>query len=127
MSQTAPASVEALVAPGETTVKASKGGTRRQLRGSTLLLTGQVFSRGANFATQILIVRYLSQADYGAFAYALSIVTLATSLTIFGLDRAVTRYVSIYHEQRDYNRMFGTLVMVFGTIISLGLAIVLLF
>ena len=127
MSQTAPASVEALVASGETTVGVRKGGTRRQLRGSSLLLAGQVFSRGANFATQILIVRYLSQADYGAFAYALSIVTLATSLTIFGLDRAVTRYVSIYHEQRDYNRMFGTLVMVFGTITSLGLATVLLF
>ncbi len=127
MSQTIPPPAETLAAPSGTTVGIRKGGTRRQLRGSSLLLAGQIFSRGANFATQILIVRYLSQAEYGAFAYALSIVSLTTSLIIFGLDRAVTRYVPIYHEQRDFDRMFGTLVMVFGMIISLGVSTLLLF
>ena len=120
MSQPVSTSVEATVGPKTTR-------TRRQLRGSSLLLLGQIFSKGANFATQVLIVRYLTQSDYGAFAYALSIVSLTTSFTIFGLDRAVTRFVSIYHENRDYDRMFGTLIMVVGTILSLGLSVVLLF
>ncbi|MCC6169009.1 MAG: flippase [Caldilineaceae bacterium] len=120
MSQTASASVTPSVGPKTTR-------TRRQLRGSSLLLLGQIFSKGANFATQILIVRYLSQSDYGAFAYALSIVALAHSFTTFGLDRAVTRFVPIYHEQQDYNRLFGTLLMVVGTILSVGLSVVLLF
>ena len=114
MSQTASASVTPSVGPKTTRA-------RRQLRGSSLLLLGQIFSKGANFATQILIVRYLSQSDYGAFAYALSIVALAHSFTTFGLDRAVTRFVPIYHEQQDYNRLFGTLLMVVGTILSVGL------
>lgn len=120
MSQTASASVAPSTGPKTTR-------TRRQLRGSSLLLLGQIFSKGANFATQILIVRYLSQSDYGAFAYALSIVALAHSITTFGLDRAVTRFIPIYHEQQDYNRLFGTLLMVVGIIVSLGLSIILLF
>jgi O-antigen/teichoic acid export membrane protein len=120
MSQPASASVAPTVSPKTTR-------TRRQLRGSSLLLLGQVFSKGANFATQILIVRYLSQSDYGAFAYALSIVALAHSITTFGLDRAVTRFIPIYHEQEDYNRLFGTLLMVTGMVVSLGLSIILLF
>ena len=120
MSQPASASVTPSIAPKTTR-------TRRQLRGSSLLLLGQVFSKGANFATQILIVRYLSQSDYGAFAYALSIVALASSITTFGLDRAVTRFVPIYHEKEDYDRLFGTLLMVVGVTLSLGVSIVLLF
>lgn len=100
--------------------------TKRQIRGSSLLLAGRLLSRGLNFAVQIMIVRYLSKTDYGAFAYALSIVTLCQNLATFGLDRAITRFVPIYHEQHDYNKLFGTIIMVVSTILSLGLAMALL-
>ena len=102
------------------------GATRKQVRGSTLLLAGRLLSLGVNFAVQILIVRYLTKADYGAFAYALSIVTLVQSVVVFGLDRAVTRFVPIYDERGEHAKAFGTLVMVVGSVLSLGLAAVLL-
>ena len=105
------------VAPPETTDKA---GTRRQIRGSSLLLVGRLVSKGVNFAVQVLTVRYLVKSDYGAFAYALSIVAIGTTFVTFGLDRAVTRFVPIYHEHRDYNKMFGTLALVLGAILTLG-------
>jgi hypothetical protein len=77
--------------------------TRRQIRGSSLLLVGRFLSRGVTFAVQILIVRYLSKSDYGAFAYALSIVTLGTTVVTFGLDRAITRFVPIAgHNRGDF-------------------------
>jgi O-antigen/teichoic acid export membrane protein len=101
--------------------------TRRQIRGSSLLLVGRFLSRGVTFAVQILIVRYLSKSDYGAFAYALSIVTLGTTVVTFGLDRAITRFVPIYHERGDYNKLFGAIILVMSTILSLGLALILLF
>src|SRR3989337_1005401 len=101
--------------------------TRRQIRGSSLLLIGQFISKGINFAVQVLIVRYLTKSDYGAFAYALSIVAVGETIATFGLDRAITRFVPIYHEQRDYNKMVGTIFMVLGTMLSLGIALVLVF
>ena len=101
--------------------------TRRQIRGSSLLLVGRFLSMGVNFAVQVLIVRYLTKSDYGAFAYALSIVTLGATLVTFGLDRAITRFVPIYHERRDYNKLFGAIILVMSTILSLGLALILLF
>jgi O-antigen/teichoic acid export membrane protein len=100
--------------------------TRRQIRGSGLLLSGRLLSMGVNLATQVLIVRYLSKTDYGAFAYALSIAALGQSIATFGLDRAITRFVPIFHEQRNYNKLFGTIIMVISTILSLGLAMALL-
>lgn len=112
------------VAPPKTT---EKDGTRRQIRGSSLLLVGRFVSKGVNFAVQVLTVRYLMKSDYGAFAYALSVVAIGTTFVTFGLDRAVTRFVPIYHEKRDYNKMFGTLVLVLSTILALGVGGVLLF
>ena len=59
--------------------------TRKQIRGSSLLLGGRFISLGINFAIQIMIVRYLSKADYGAWAYVISLVSLGVSVATFGL------------------------------------------
>ena len=100
--------------------------TRTQIRGSSLLLAGRLLAVAMNFAILVLIVRYLSKADYGAFAYALSIAALGANLATFGLDRSITRFVPIYEEQGRYDKMLGTIVMVTGTILSLSLTAILL-
>src|ERR687891_388910 len=64
---------------------AGDAATRKQIRGSSLLLVGRVLSLGVNFGVQVLIVRYLTKADYGAFAYALSLVALGSSIASLGL------------------------------------------
>lgn len=97
---------------------------RQQIRGSSLLLVGRVLSIGVNLLVQVLIVRYLSKQDYGAFAYVLSLVTAGQTVVTLGLDRAVTRFLPLYHEQQDDARLGGTLVMVLGTIALLGTVMV---
>lgn len=101
--------------------------TSRQIRGSSLMLFGRAISMGLNFLVQVLVVRYFAdaKASYGAFSYALSIVALVQTIATFGLDRAVTRFLSIYHEREEYDKLFGTLTMVIGTILTLGTAAIL--
>lgn len=77
-----------------------------------------------NLAAHVVIVRYLSKADYGAFAYGLSIALVGQTLAVFGLDRAISLFVPIYHERRDYRKLFGTIALVVGTILAIGLAII---
>lgn len=113
------------IEPLEPRSRAAPSAASTQIRGSTLLLVGRTLSMAVNFVVQILIVRYLAKTDYGAFAYALSIVAFGQSLVTFGLDRAVTRFIPIYDEQRADDKLFGTLVMVTGTILSLGVALLL--
>ncbi|MBK9715636.1 MAG: flippase [Kouleothrix sp.] len=117
-------SIEAV--PLETKPREKHSSTSRQIRGSSLMLVGRALSMAVTFGIQVLIVHHLTKANYGAFAYALSFVTLGQTLATFGLDRAITRFVPIYHERKDYDRMFGTMLMVLGTVISLGLCVVLL-
>ncbi len=100
--------------------------TRKQIRGSSLLLGGRFISLGINFAIQILIVRYLSKADYGSWAYAVSLVSLGVSVATFGLDRSITRFIPIYDEEKAYDKLWGTIVMVTSTVLSISLGLILL-
>jgi O-antigen/teichoic acid export membrane protein len=99
---------------------------RSHIRGSSLLLAGRLLSLASNFLVQVLLVRCLTKGDYGAFAYALSLVSLGSSIAACGLDKAASRFVPLYEEQRDYPRMFGALLLAVGVILSLGLLLVLL-
>lgn len=102
------------------------GATRSHVRGSSLFLAGRSLSLVVNFAVQVLIARYLTTTEYGAFAYALSLVAFGEVAVTVGLDRAISRFLPIYEERGDWPRLFGTLIMVIGTVLSLGLCLVLL-
>lgn len=110
----------------EAPVPATDQATKKHLRGSTLLLTGRVVAMVANFLIQVLIVRYLSKSDYGAFAYALSLVSLGSSLTVFGFDKTVTRFLPGYQERGEYHKVFGSLIMMASSVFSLGFFLVLI-
>jgi O-antigen/teichoic acid export membrane protein len=99
---------------------------RRQIRGSSLLLSGRVISLGLNLLTQVLIVRTLSKEGYGVFAYALSVATIGEGIVGLGLHRAIARYVPIFDEDGDRSRMLGTIVLALGATLGAGLAAVLL-
>jgi O-antigen/teichoic acid export membrane protein len=100
--------------------------SKKHIRGSSVLLAGRFFSLGVNFAVQVLTVRYLSKSDYGAFAYALSVASIASTMVVLGLDKTITRFIPIYQEQRDYNKVFGTIIMSLGSTLSFGLALIVL-
>jgi O-antigen/teichoic acid export membrane protein len=119
-------SVSASASADAVAASAGDAAARKQIRGSSLLLVGRVVSLGVNFAVQIIVIRYLSKSDYGAFAYALSLVGLGASIATFGLDRSITRFIPIYDEQGNYGKLFGTLVMAVGTVTSIGLISVVL-
>lgn len=90
------------------------------IRGSSLMLAGRTLSMSITFVTQMLTVRYLSKEDFGAFAYALSMVALVQSVLALGLDRSDTRFLCLYDEQCDARRFRGVLVTELACILSLG-------
>lgn len=96
------------------------------MRGSSLLLFGRLFSLVVNLAAQVLVVRAFSKSDYGAFAYALSMIAMAQHVSLLGLNKAVARFVPIFQERGDYRAVFGTILTALATVIGLGLALMFL-
>jgi O-antigen/teichoic acid export membrane protein len=85
------------------------------------MLVGRVLSMATSFVAQVVVVRYLSKEDYGHFGYAWSVVLLLQSVLALGLDRADTRFLSLYDERRDHARFFGVLAVEVVTIAATGL------
>ena len=70
---------QVLAAASRSRQRAPVTSTRGHIRGSVMLLLGRLTSMSLAFVTQVVMVRYLSKSDYGAFAYALSVVALLQS------------------------------------------------
>lgn len=110
------------VIPAET--QRAKDATRTQIRGSSLFLGGKLISLGINFCAQVLMVRFLSVAHYGALAYGLSVVAFLQLFASLGLQDAISRYVPIYYEDREYDKLFGAIFLAAGVLFGTGALIV---
>jgi len=100
-----------------------QGVTQKQIRGSSLFLVGRFLALSINFAAQVLMVRYLSTSDYGALAYALAIVAFIEPFSTLGLQETVARFLPIYHENRENEKLFGAILLSTGAVFLTGLAI----
>ncbi len=97
---------------------------QRQMSGGSILLAGKMLSIGLNFAAQVLMVGFLAKGDYGAFAYALSLIACCQAFSSLGLKTAIPRFVPIYQEQGRFAELYGLLVLILGVILLVGLAVV---
>jgi O-antigen/teichoic acid export membrane protein len=103
---------------------------RSQVRGSTLLVVGRVVTLLLTTVTQVVVVRALTKTDFGAFSYALALAAAGRTVLSLGQGRLLSRFMAKYEEHRDYDRMFGAVVIAVGTILItslVGLALFLLF
>ncbi len=89
---------------------------KRHVRGSMLLLIGRLLSLVFTVATQVVIVRALSKADYGVFAYAFTLTASGRILLSLGQGKLLSRFMSTYEEKKDYARMFGAMLLAGATI-----------
>ncbi len=92
----------------------------RHLRGSTLLLAGRLLSMVFTVATQVVVVRALTKNDFGGFALALTITSASRFLLSLGQGKTLSRFLAVYVEQRDYGRLFGSVLVATGTVLATG-------
>ncbi|MBD3376192.1 oligosaccharide flippase family protein [candidate division KSB1 bacterium] len=116
--------MKAVLTDREFKTKAQHRSVRKQIRGSSLLMIGRFLSVGLNFASQVILVRYLTQANYGAWTYALSLVAFFRPISSLGLRHSISRFVPIYHEQEKFAKLFGTIALTLGTILVVGGSII---
>lgn len=96
---------------------------RHQIRGSTLLLVGTVLSSAVDFASQVLLVRYLSKDAFGAWSYALALVILFAGIAQLEMRNAASRFIPIYLERREPDKLLGTIGLALGVAVGLGVLI----
>lgn len=106
---------------------AASEATKQHIRGSTLLVGGRGIALALNFLVQVVTVRYLPKADYGIYAFALSVVTLSSVVCAFGMDKTASRFLPTYLQDRDYPRFWGAVFLLLATVAGMGVLFMLLF
>lgn len=104
--------------------KPGRSASEKHIRGSSLLLAGRLLALGLNLIAQVVVVRFFAKSEYGALAYGMSVVSLGSTLSLLGLDKAASRFLPMYRERGEDAKIFGALVLIATTILLLGLAIV---
>lgn len=98
----------------------------RHFRGSSLLVLGRFVGLALDFVTQVLIVRALARSDYGAFAFAISVTSLVSTVGLLGLDKTISRFVPMYEQTGDQRRLAGSIVVAVSTVAFLAVAVLVL-
>ena len=100
--------------------------TKKLIRGSSLLTVGRVIAMVLNFIVQVITVRCLMKADYGAFAYGLSIASMGASVAVFGLGRTLNRFAPVFQAKHEFGKMAGTVALTLCCVTGIGIGVVLL-
>jgi O-antigen/teichoic acid export membrane protein len=99
---------------------AAPGSATQHIRRSSVLLVGRLVTLGLNFGSQVLLVRYLSRADFGAFSYALAVVSVLQSFATFEMSSALSRWVPIYRERGQNGAAYGSVALAAGFVTVTG-------
>jgi O-antigen/teichoic acid export membrane protein len=92
----------------------------QHIRGSSLLLAGRVVALAIDFGAQVVLVRYLSKADFGAWTYALAIVAMLGNVALFEMGNTLARFIPMYRERGERQAIGGAMALAFAVVGGLG-------
>lgn len=103
---------------------ASEGLRKQLVRGASGTFGITVANTGLAFLVSIILARVLGVVEYGAYAYAMSWVSLLTVPSLVGMDQLLVRNVATYRAQEAWTAMKGLLLRAFqwSTIATIVLA-----
>lgn len=114
--------------PGETSGERYDAHVGRIARGAGVSSAGQGIGRVLGYATQVALARFFGPAQLGYYAIGVTLVQLSNTVSQFGTDSSVVRYVAHYRAEGDHARVRGTVLMVLGLAFAASVALsVLLF
>ncbi|MFH1690022.1 MAG: oligosaccharide flippase family protein [Candidatus Eisenbacteria bacterium] len=83
-------------------------------------LAGSVVGTALNYVLLMIVTRALSPTEYGTFALAQSVTTIALILALFGTPRALDRFIPLYNARGDYGRTRTLISRIFGVTLVAG-------
>lgn len=90
----------------------------RHIRGSSLLLFGRLLAMVIALFTQVIVVNVLEKAEYGVFAFGLTLVSSFRVLVSFGDSQSVGRFLTLDMEADDRTGFDSTLALVLAKILA---------
>ncbi len=94
---------------------------KKIVKGTGIIFAGSLFTILLGFPSKILVVRSLSQADYGIYSLALVVLGIFTILPMLGLSEGITRQLAYYKDSKqkiDEIISFSLIIILISGILS---------
>ncbi|MEA2074482.1 MAG: flippase [Euryarchaeota archaeon] len=83
---------------------------------------GTLIGRAFGYGSRLIIAR-LGASDYGLIALGFAVMSIATILSMVGMQQGITRYVSFYKGKEDKGRIKGTIISALKITLPLSLTV----
>jgi O-antigen/teichoic acid export membrane protein len=74
--------------------------TRRLFKSGALVFVGFVLESGIAFVAKVIVARELGRVNFGALSLGIAILTVASTVSLLGLNQGIGRYVPRYDDPR---------------------------
>ncbi|KXB07485.1 hypothetical protein AKJ52_00035 [candidate division MSBL1 archaeon SCGC-AAA382C18] len=75
------------------------------IKGSGIVLIGLIISKISAFSYRIPIARVLGKSQFGLISLGVGIMTLLSTVVLFGFEEGITRKTSIYKGKNEYKKI----------------------
>jgi O-antigen/teichoic acid export membrane protein len=86
------------------------------LSSSLLIFAGVMLTSVATLLERVLVARYYSLEAYGEVSIGLALLTMASSISLIGLNHGVPRYISRFDDPREVRGVWLTGLVVAGLV-----------
>lgn len=113
--------------PDERNKDAIASNLRVTAKGGGIIVLGRLVEYGLRFVIAFLLARLLGAEQYGVYILALSVATLTSGISKFGMDSTLVRYIAIKRSENDEKGLWGTIqiAILSSTLLSLMCALAL--
>ena len=96
-------------------------------KGTGIIFIGTIIGMLLGFVSRIIIVRYITQSEYGIYSLALVLMHIFVVISTLGLQEGVVRQISFYRGKNDSSKVKGVVLssMQIALIASVFLSLVL--
>ena len=76
-------------------------------RGTGIVIIGTIVGMFFSFVGRIVVVRYISQSEYGIYSLAIVLISIFVTISSLGLTSGSTRYIAYYRGTKEERKIRG--------------------
>lgn len=102
---------------------------KKVARGASIVFFGTIAGMLLGFGSRVIVVRYITQDEYGIFSLAVVLVGIFSTVATLGLAQGATRYIAYFRGKNELSKIKGVIFSSLGftLIASIFLSLVLFF
>ena len=78
-------------------------------KGTGIIFVGTIIGMFLGFVSRIIIVRYITQSEYGIYTLAMVLMSIFVTISTLGLQQGSTRYIAYFRGKNEEGKVSGVI------------------